>query len=284
VLQSADAVGAPRAAQAYQADALLAAALSEPPERAQTLRHRAYLELMPQAMAVLERRRLAGTLLPGKCALHEVEYARQVYVAAGVENNTPVAQFVGYQAYLKAAHVQLHSTRYPAVLSQFTTAQTQQIISCGAIALDMMSALRTKKGELADFNYEALLLHIATGVVQNHADFHVSGMHRNAMAAALGRLEASGVIEERGLRVILLDTVLGRDQREAKVQADVETRGLLACAHCGAREVHVAQFKRCSACKVPRFCSKDCQLAHWPSHKAACKAARKAAAGAAAGA
>jgi hypothetical protein len=114
--------------------------------------------------------------------------------------------------------------------------------------------------------------------------FRVSGMHRNALAAALGRLEASGVIAERGMDIRVQELVQIRANKEAKVQADNEARGVLLCAHCGAREVHVAQFKRCAACKCVVFCSKDCQLANWPAHKAACKAARKAAAGAAAGA
>ena len=73
-------------------------------------------------------------------------------------------------------------------------------------------------------------------------------------------------------------------QAKAKALADNEAIGLRSCAHCSAREVHVAQFKRCGACRGIVFCSKDCQLANWPAHKAACKAARKAAAGAAAGA
>jgi len=68
------------------------------------------------------------------------------------------------------------------------------------------------------------------------------------------------------------------NQASAKAQAGNVAVGLRPCAHCGAREVHVKQFKRCGACKGPRFCSKDCQEANWPAHKAACKAARKAAA------
>ena len=59
---------------------------------------------------------------------------------------------------------------------------------------------------------------------------------------------------------------------------------LRACAlpSCGAREAHVAHFKKCSACSQVVYCSKQHQTEHWPAHKAACKAARKAASQAAA--
>lgn len=73
-----------------------------------------------------------------------------------------------------------------------------------------------------------------------------------------------------------------REGRKAleKAQADSKAAGLRPCAHCGASEIHVQQFKRCSAChgKGAVFCCKACQEANWPSHKAACKAACKAAA------
>ena len=76
------------------------------------------------------------------------------------------------------------------------------------------------------------------------------------------------------------------NQASAKAQAGNQAGGLRPCEHCGAREVQKKQFKLCSACKGVVFCSRDCQLANWPSHKAACKAACKAAAskGAAGGA
>ena len=234
-------------------------------------------------MALLERRRLADTLLPGKCAPHEVEWNRQMYAttAADAEDVNTAATYLGYQAYLKAAQIQLHSTQYPVVFSQFTAAQKQQIFSCAETALDLIGA---PIDDIGSFSCDAVLLRAARFVVQNHASVHVSGARLAALAAALGRLEASGVIKERGVDRAIEKVVQHGERVMAKVRADNEARGLLLCAHCGAREAHVAQFKRCSACKAVVFCCKECQLANWPSHKAACKAARKAAAGAAAGA
>ena len=32
-----------------------------------------------------------------------------------------------------------------------------------------------------------------------------------------------------------------------------------------------ADLKRCSACKLVKYCSRNCQIAHWPMHKLGCK-------------
>ena len=37
------------------------------------------------------------------------------------------------------------------------------------------------------------------------------------------------------------------------------------CAHCGA-----AAFQRCSRCKTLKYCSRACQVNHWPNHKHDC--------------
>ncbi|KAH6912043.1 hypothetical protein BKA70DRAFT_1266388 [Coprinopsis sp. MPI-PUGE-AT-0042] len=56
---------------------------------------------------------------------------------------------------------------------------------------------------------------------------------------------------------------------------DVKAVVLKKCSNevqgCRVREGDVAQFKRCSACRLVSYCSVSCQKAHWPKHKAACK-------------
>ncbi|KAL4421385.1 hypothetical protein ABPG75_010676 [Micractinium tetrahymenae] len=58
------------------------------------------------------------------------------------------------------------------------------------------------------------------------------------------------------------------------------------CAHllCGNplggwEDSEVLRGKRCSGCRVVRFCSRECSVAAWPGHKAACRALAAAAAG-----
>ena len=275
-----------RRAQIREAEVLLALAISETFERAHALRLRALVELLPPLLALLERRRLAGTLLYGKCAPHEVDWHRQFTASAGTGDaglSALYSQFVGYEAYLRTARLALvwvYRSRERSMVAPPSAAQAQQIFSYAETALDLMSATRLIE-KIASFPCEATLL-LEVHQTLSLDNVHLSVEHRNLLEIALARLKSSGVLEERGMDGAMQGIVRESQLLQAKAQAEKEAPERQSCAHCGAREVHVAQFKRCSACKGPRFCSKDCQLANWQAHKADCKAARKAAAGAAA--
>ncbi len=43
------------------------------------------------------------------------------------------------------------------------------------------------------------------------------------------------------------------------------------CANCGKTEVDEVKLKLCTACKLVKYCSVDCQKNHRPQHKKACK-------------
>jgi hypothetical protein len=98
-------------AQVQQAWALLSAAATEPPERKRAQMSIAFTTLLPDAMEVLERRRLAGTLLYGKCAPHEVEWARQIVGGDSPEmprDTVEVAALLtGYETFLIEAYLAL---------------------------------------------------------------------------------------------------------------------------------------------------------------------------------
>jgi len=44
-----------------------------------------------------------------------------------------------------------------------------------------------------------------------------------------------------------------------------------ACANCGKGEEAGSNLKTCTACKLVKYCSRDCQIAHRPQHKKQCR-------------
>ena len=53
----------------------------------------------------------------------------------------------------------------------------------------------------------------------------------------------------------------------------MEPRGriIIVCANCGTGEKSAGDLKACTACKLVKYCNRDCQIAHRPQHKKACK-------------
>ena len=46
---------------------------------------------------------------------------------------------------------------------------------------------------------------------------------------------------------------------------------VVTCANCGKGEECAGNLKVCTACKMVKYCNRDCQIAHRPQHKTACK-------------
>ena len=43
------------------------------------------------------------------------------------------------------------------------------------------------------------------------------------------------------------------------------------CANCGKGEESSGDLKACTACKLVKYCNRDCQITHRPLHKKECK-------------
>jgi hypothetical protein len=147
--------------QALHANALFGHAhTAGVPEAHRTaLRRSALLELLPAAMASLERRKAAGTLLPGACRPYEVAWcaAKTAHAEALAENmpNAEVCEpstaeeisawsaYVGYNAYMRTAAVALE---FCSVITDLYSARTLNppeatVVACSAFverAFDMM--------------------------------------------------------------------------------------------------------------------------------------------------
>lgn len=52
---------------------------------------------------------------------------------------------------------------------------------------------------------------------------------------------------------------------------------LACCAACGKRkgDAGVRKLRTCTGCRALKYCSTECQHAHWDAHKAACKEAKR---------
>ena len=46
---------------------------------------------------------------------------------------------------------------------------------------------------------------------------------------------------------------------------------IIKCANCGKGEESSDDLKACTACKLVKYCNRNCQIAHRPQHKKACK-------------
>jgi hypothetical protein len=55
-------------------------------------------------------------------------------------------------------------------------------------------------------------------------------------------------------------------------------RKVWACACCGIKPEALmnGKLRECKGCGSVRYCGKECQMAHWPAHKAPCKASQAA--------
>ena len=50
-----------------------------------------------------------------------------------------------------------------------------------------------------------------------------------------------------------------------------DTDNITNCANCGKGEESSGDLKACTACKLVKYCNRECQIAHRPLHKKACK-------------
>ena len=247
--------------------------------------HRAdSVALFSAVVAALERRRVAGTLLEGKCTAAEEAWYTAVMHEAKQPSASIVgwAPLVGYYIYLSTAQsvvCVLINARYYA--GECSASQFQAFAEFIAHATDLMQLPRSHSTTY--MGAEVSFLGIFSSVMAY--DLGARGLDACLMQLLTGawqKLQRSSVLETRGiLDKLQRDGQINtnrNEQRAAAIHSAMAAPGLRSCAlaGCSAREAHPQHFKRCSACKDVVYCSKKHQLEAWPAHKAACKAARKA--------
>jgi hypothetical protein len=282
---------------AHAATLLMHAQTAGVPEaRCVELRRSALLELLPAAMASLERRKAAGTLLPGACRPYEVAWcaAKMVHAealaAASLPNAVrvpPTAEkisawsaYVGYDAYILTASIALQLC---ALATNLLKAQVLNLTEASAVACSVFveSAFdMIQRSTDSASSTEAALVRKAQINIEEQQRFRATCEWHARILTAWRRLQSSGVLQRRGILQSMSVVTAYHTHADATAAATAAARGLHFCAlpTCGAQEVHASQFKRCSACLSVVYCCKEHQVQAWPAHKAACRAARKKAA------
>ena len=62
-----------------------------------------------------------------------------------------------------------------------------------------------------------------------------------------------------------------KDANTSNNTVDINTVAILLCAKCGKGEESSGDLKACTACKLVKYCNRECQIAHRPQHKKMCK-------------
>ena len=248
-------------------------------------------------VAILRRRRDAGTLQQGKCRPEEERWSLETLLhgrplTASDAHLLSASSYVGYVVFLEVTSscaalviAALDEPTLPALEPGGEEERTWFSFTCDlcdeAVALMMqpreMKDYRSTEESSMFSRLRELKRALATGL-EVHRGWHVQ------VSVALARLQRSGVLEERHItgrekngRGDLRET-LERGAQERKAAAAYGQLRRCALAGCGAREAHLRHFSKCGACKAVVYCCREHQLEDWLAHKAACKAARKAAA------
>ena len=74
--------------------------------------------------------------------------------------------------------------------------------------------------------------------------------------------------EDEALRKAASKKVGTPDGRSMRYNSETRQGACISCSGCG---IFKAKLKTCGACRTVAYCSKECQKAAWPAHKARCK-------------
>ena len=245
--------------------------------------HRAEcITLLSGAVEALERRRVAGTLLEGKCtAVEEAWRARETqqrstHMPAAIA--VSLATMVGHEAFMDAATRALTVLGLAPMFADECSYQQFQTFAQHVVrATELMQQPRRHNTVL--MKMEAAITDNLRFIIDDAGVKRLDARMMQLLASALQQLQRSGVLRARGIEDIQLVTTEKEAFQEA-VRNSLNAPDLRSCAlaGCGAKEAHPAHFKSCAACRTVVYCCCEHQVAGWPALKKACEAARKAAA------
>jgi hypothetical protein len=238
------------------------------------------------AVAGLRRRMSAGTLAPGRLLAHEEAYGRlrcgKEFSASKAAHAAPC---IGLEAYIcvgVAAAVVLKV----ACVFDLDTSHARAYVDFVSEALEWAAAPRPSFGSaLANsilIGAESLLVRYISAWLADPNLLPSDPTLCARLLAALSTVQASAAylarqtVEEELLKKQVCDSI---DEAPARFLE----KHARACAGCARRAARPDELKWCSSCRRAFYCTKECQVAHWKEHKAACKATRSSVAAGGAG-
>ena len=235
------------------------------------------IALFSEAVAALERRRVAGTLMECECS--EALASRRVHSPAA-EASCWANKLVGYELFLHAAKFVVYILLNAQLFApECSAAQFETFAQHAVHATELMQQPHDRGTSVMPSEIEFVHMWLNTVDKLGHGGLNSRLVLK--LTDAWQCLRRSGVLEARGLlnEHALLGVRTTIDKTANAARTAIMSPGLRSCAlpGCGVKEAHPQHFKQCSACKTVVYCCSEHHLQHWPAHKAACKAARKAA-------
>jgi hypothetical protein len=240
------------------------------------------------AVATLQRRKAAGTLLSGSCRAAEVTWDRLTseHIASLHQNKSSLhaaaaamSPLVGYSTFLQAANFGFRIIDM--AICGMLSVPEKQLRDCVVLMADAAELfMQPRICEHHTLGRECDFVDGMRKLVMLPEDILPHGAAGARLLDSWHRLEHSGVLQKRCSDLVIQHNNHAVDAVLTAAAEASAAPGLRHCAltTCGAREQHPSHFKSCAACRGVTYCCKGHQTKDWPSHKAACKAARKAAA------
>ena len=248
-----------------------------------------FIALLSDAVEALERRRVAGTLLEGRCAAAEEAWRAGEFLRLDARMTAAQAAsraaLVGYEEFLRAAKFATAVLSLVDVLAAVLTRAKLSLFSSHIVhAVELMQQPR-RQADIPFPDESKFIAALANIADRDGEEVGLDPCLVQLVTGAWRQLQRSGVLQARGIEKFSLTMTPKIHLHDVAVQRSMHAPGLRSCAlgGCGAKEAHAAHFKRCAACSTVVYCCREHQAQDWPSHKKACKAARKAAAGDGAG-
>ena len=85
------------------------------------------------------------------------------------------------------------------------------------------------------------------------------------------QLSTCNIVVSWGVSIIGNNLVYNSTIKLAYTMSSTDVTDIILCATCGKEEDEDNNLKACTACKIVKYCNRDCQIAHRTQHKKTCK-------------